>query len=514
MKNKIFNRLISFLLVLVMVAASGETLYAAESEKDIEVSGGKLSVSEIGADISETGSIGEAASLSSGISTYASTAETDDDYLETVQISGTCNYKYAYQVLDLVNEERDAAGLSSLTMDKDLLNAAMQRAAECNIYFSHTRPSGNTCYTVSSKVSGENIACGQTSASFVMNSWMNSEGHRENILESSFTTIGIGCFTQGDCIYWVQDFGTGTATTLSKPSNSTKTFSVDLYGPDFQALELFSLGASSTSIKTGKSTTLTPQVLNAQFPYDYAELKGSSFSWSSGDTSVATVSSSGKVTGKSNGSVKIKATSSEGWLSDSLKMKVKLATPSISKVSNTSSGVKIKWGKVTGASGYYIYRRTGSSGSYKKIATVKKGSTVSYTNKKSGSNKVTAGKTYSYKVVAYSGSSTSSKSSAGKIVYQTPGKLTSVKNTSSKKMTVKWTKRSSVTGYQIQYATNKDFTKNKKSVKASGAKKSSKTISKLKKGKTYYVRVRTYKKVSGKTYYSAWSSAKKVKIKK
>ncbi len=91
--------------------------------------------------------------------------------------------------------------------------------------------------------------------------------------------------------------------------------------------------------------------------------------------------------------------------------------------------------------------------------------------------------------------------------------LKSAKSSSSKKMTVKWKKVSGVTGYQIQYSTNKNFKSGNKTVKVSGASKVSKTISKLKKGKTYYVRVRTYKKVSGTTYYSSWTSKKKVKVK-
>ncbi|MCD8077134.1 MAG: leucine-rich repeat protein, partial [Lachnospiraceae bacterium] len=144
--------------------------------------------------------------------TYPSTMTEMEDgsYLavDTVTLTGTCCYSKAYEVLTLVNKERAAEGLSALTMDKDLLAAAMQRAAEINIYFSHTRPSNLSCSTVSDKLFGENIAVGQTSASSVMNSWMNSSGHKANILGSSYQTIGIGCFTQGDVTYWVQIFGT------------------------------------------------------------------------------------------------------------------------------------------------------------------------------------------------------------------------------------------------------------------------------------------------------------------
>ena len=80
------------------------------------------------------------------------------------------------------------------------------------------------------------------------------------------------------------------------------------------------------------------------------------------------------------------------------------------------------------------------------------------------------------------------------------------------KMTVSWKKASGAGAYQIQYSTSSSF-KNAKKVKA-GAGSAAKTITNLKKGKTYYVRIRSYKTVDGKKYYSGWSSKKKVKIKK
>lgn len=93
-------------------------------------------------------------------------------------------------------------------------------------------------------------------------------------------------------------------------------------------------------------------------------------------------------------------------------------------------------------------------------------------------------------------------------------KLKSVKNAKGKKMTIKWAKNTAGNGYQIQYSTSKKFAKGNKTKTISKNKTTSYTIKKLKKKKTYYVRIRTYKKVSGKTYYSGWSSVKKVKIKK
>lgn len=85
----------------------------------------------------------------------------------------------------------------------------------------------------------------------------------------------------------------------------------------------------------------------------------------------------------------------------------------------------------------------------------------------------------------------------------------------SKGFTVNWKKQTTqTTGYQIQYATDKNFTKNKKTVTVSKNKTTSKTVSKLKGKKKYYVRVRTYKTVDKKKYYSGWSKAKTVTTKK
>ncbi|MCD8009640.1 MAG: fibronectin type III domain-containing protein [Lachnospiraceae bacterium] len=85
----------------------------------------------------------------------------------------------------------------------------------------------------------------------------------------------------------------------------------------------------------------------------------------------------------------------------------------------------------------------------------------------------------------------------------------------SKGFKVTWSKVTTQTsGYQIQYATNKSFTSNKKTVTVSGSSKKTYTLSKLKASKKYYVRIRTYKTVSGTKYYSSWSSAKTVTTKK
>lgn len=89
-----------------------------------------------------------------------------------------------------------------------------------------------------------------------------------------------------------------------------------------------------------------------------------------------------------------------------------------------------------------------------------------------------------------------------------------VKNTKGKKAKLTWKKLNNVSGYQIMYATNKKFSKGKKTVNIKKAKTTSKLIKNLKKKKTYYFKIRAYKNVSGKKNYGTWSKVQSVKIKK
>ncbi|WP_124101229.1 CAP domain-containing protein [Ruminococcus sp. Marseille-P6503] len=114
------------------------------------------------------------------------------------------------EVLKLVNVERNKAGLKSLTLDAELCRAAQVRAKEINTHFSHTRPDGTSCFTVLDEFNiswsavGENIAKGHMSPSEVVNAWMNSEGHRKNILSSGFGKLGVGYDSSTKA--WVQLF--------------------------------------------------------------------------------------------------------------------------------------------------------------------------------------------------------------------------------------------------------------------------------------------------------------------
>lgn len=118
-------------------------------------------------------------------------------------------------VLKLVNDERAKHGLKALTMSTKLISLAEMKSKDMaeKRYFDHTSPTYGTPfqmmqkYGVSYKTAGENIAAGQRSAQEVMNSWMNSSGHRANILNGNYTELGVGYYAGGSYgTYWTQMF--------------------------------------------------------------------------------------------------------------------------------------------------------------------------------------------------------------------------------------------------------------------------------------------------------------------
>lgn len=120
---------------------------------------------------------------------------------------------YAEQVTKLVNEERAKAGLPALELQADITAAANVRAVEIKQKFAHTRPDGSSFssalkeHGVSFRGCGENIAWGQKSPEQVMDGWMNSDGHRANILNPNYKNIGVGHYQDENGVnHWVQLF--------------------------------------------------------------------------------------------------------------------------------------------------------------------------------------------------------------------------------------------------------------------------------------------------------------------
>ena len=117
------------------------------------------------------------------------------------------------RVLQLANNARKENSVSSsLVLDSKLNEAAQKRAEELIKLFSHTRPNGTEFltvlkeYNITYNTCGENVANGQVDADDVMKSWLNSPGHRANILNSKFAKLGVGVFEYNNSLYWVQLF--------------------------------------------------------------------------------------------------------------------------------------------------------------------------------------------------------------------------------------------------------------------------------------------------------------------
>lgn len=119
---------------------------------------------------------------------------------------------YENEVVRLVNIERGKQGLKPLASDWQLSRVARYKSQDMRDkgYFSHTSPTYGSpfemmkSFGISYRTAGENIARGQKTPSEVVNAWMNSSGHRANILNSSFTKIGVGYVKDGS--YWTQMF--------------------------------------------------------------------------------------------------------------------------------------------------------------------------------------------------------------------------------------------------------------------------------------------------------------------
>jgi len=114
----------------------------------------------------------------------------------------------AIRANNMINEERTKDGLDELSWDQDLETVSMVRAKECSEKFSHTRPSGDQWYTVNSAIQGgENLAFGQSSANQVVQDWMNSPTHKDNILYDEFTKCAISIYQDDEgTYYWAQEF--------------------------------------------------------------------------------------------------------------------------------------------------------------------------------------------------------------------------------------------------------------------------------------------------------------------
>ena len=252
-----------------------------------------------------------------------------------LNVEGVYHYDKAQEMLTLVNEERTSLGKSTLTLDKELTDAAMIRAAECAVLFEHARPDGTSCITASSKIAGENIAAGNSTASATFDQWKNSSGHYSNMIANGYNSIGIGCFSIGSLYYWVQDFGNTTNIIVETRTGETETIE-SIYtmnasdGMGFN-LNMIKNDDGSRTLLVGESFELETGRLNSGWEMVYCSITSDTFDWSSSNPSIAKVDNKGVVTALKAGDVTItaKIKNGNGSVSQVIKCRKNMAADTI-----------------------------------------------------------------------------------------------------------------------------------------------------------------------------------------
>lgn len=395
----------------------------------------------------------------------------------------------AQEVLDLVNAERNAYGLRPLTLDSDLQNDAMLRAAEGVVYFAHTRPDGSGCWTAGSGyMAGENLAVGQTSPEMVVDAWMNSDLHRANILHEEYNSIGIGCVNYKGTWFWSQAFARteGNNRIEAEAAECQLEIAVltDLVEPVWMGPDQIGLTAEE------ESSPLKIQLgsVNPGWEYMTYDLDPQLFELESSNEDVLQVDEEGNLTPVSVGTSVITAT-----------MK---ADPDRQIKKEIRVAYSLNADDITLSRTSYTY-----NGKAKKPTVTVEGLTeadyvVSYKNNvKVGTATVT---------ITGVGDVIGTVTKTFKINYDRPGQVSLKKPTTGKTHYVKarWYDED-CDGYQIRYATNSSF-KNSKSIYVKDGDQLTRTIKKLTKGKRYYVKVRAYNNYLDTKVFGAWSKWKSV----
>lgn len=442
-------------------------------------------------------------------------------------------YDKAYEVLNCLNAERTSLGLEPLVMDADLLDEAMQRATELLFEGGHTRPDGSGYYTVDStfKAVGENaqwvsgevgkdIKDYNPSGARIYLSWKTSAGHYKNMTDAAYRNIGIGII-KGSAEYCnsytaVMLFGCGDtvrnkiklAEITGGTRNVMRTVRLSMNRCQFipaSGIEKFGIGEGINHFEVMEGKTLPLYLMSCLHP---TGVDMSIFDFSSSDSSIFTVNSAGMITAHKAGTAQITVslksnpairTSHTIYVNAAPKAHNYTFTIELPKEAYTYTGKAIK-PSVT------VYA-TNSDGQRHKVDS--KYYSVSYKkNTKTGTATVKVKGTRIY--MSYSGKTTfkiQTSAALGKVT------LSSAKSSKKKQVVLKWKKSANAQGYQIQLSPKKNFSSSVKKYMVSGYAKTSKMITKLASKKTYYVRVRSYRKVNGTYKYGKWSSTKKVKCK-
>lgn len=404
----------------------------------------------------------------------------DGSYIMTYNVPVKVSYDYtsAFEVLDLVNQQRTKAGLNALTMDQDLLRVAMLRAAELSIYFSHNRPNGKEFTSASKKIDAENVASGQANATKAMNAWMNSTSHKAHILTDGFVSMGVGAVVVDGTTYWVQLFGSEdlTAADASQYKNGTDTAQIKIALPEANTFSIAAAGTQTLDI--GQKGTASLYFNNMWVETD---IETAHLAFSSSDPKICTVSADGVTqgieTGKATITVSLKNTKKvygtfDVQVSSKISADLVLAEPKLKSAESAGyNSVTVTWEEVPFAKTYTLFYK---GGSVKKWKVVKTGITgTSYTHVSSKKKPLTAGTTYTYTVRAIRSTLKSAYGTNSLQAKPLPAtvKLTSVTSEAYNKLKITWEEVPGATGYFVYQKLNGKW----------------KRIANVKSAKTFYV---------------------------
>lgn len=228
---------------------------------------------------------------------------TEENKIYNLNITVERNYDYAKQVLELVNQERIKAGVGTVKMDEELTEAAMIRAMELTVDFDHGRANLLPMRTLVSVVVMENAGYAGDSPQIIMDAWMNSDGHRYNILYNNWNSVGIGCIKYKDTYFWIQLFSRKepVGTILSGQIKNEEKIEV--------SSKFLHLSSSnnivSNSINGMSVLSLSQPCVNWE---DFSfEPNASSFTFNSSNPNIATIDKSGTISVLKNGVTTITA---------------------------------------------------------------------------------------------------------------------------------------------------------------------------------------------------------------
>ncbi len=247
---------------------------------------------------------------------------------DAVKITYDLEYRYdlAQTVYDLTNDLRTGdnawlwnaddtqkepvEGLEAFFYDYGLEKAAMERAAELAVFYSHTRPDGSSCFTVRDGMSGENIAAGHGSAEAVVEAWWEEDkpyagqGHRRNILKAGSTAIGVGCVYADGVFFWVQEFGWTPSEEGQQKFSGPKDMTVFPSKLTDKSNHPGEFALSALSLAIPKGAAADAPVVTITLGWGGTRVTIVDPAWVSSDPAVASVSG-GRVTGVTGGTASV-----------------------------------------------------------------------------------------------------------------------------------------------------------------------------------------------------------------